>query len=418
MKTVHIPRRFLAESWGGTETVVLETLKNLRKQGHPSEIFTSMALSDCAVDSLQGVPIRRFRHFYPYFGLSAEARHQLDQKGGNLFSWPLLWALLREPGLELLHLHTGKRMGGIVRMAAKLRKIPYVLSVHGGLTDVPTDEVASWTDPTKNAWEWGKLLGALVGSRRVVDDAAAILCLGKKEQEQLQKLHPRSRIELFPNGVDVDRFAAPAGRENRAGAFRERLNVRNNTKVLLCVARIDAQKNQLLALKVLEQLRAQGLSDYHLVLAGPVTNQAYFQDLERYAVEHQLIQHFSYCGSLTGQELVDAYHGSDLFLLCSRHEPFGIVLLEAWAAGLPVMASGVGGVVDLVKPGLGELFDPAEAPEVIAARIAELLGNPERCAQITGQALAEVTSQYGWDQLIRRLVSIYQEVARAHSVRQ
>lgn len=415
MKTVHIPRRFLAESWGGTETVVLETLKNLRKQGHPSEIFTSMALCNRAVDSLQGVPIRRFQHFYPYFGLSAEARHQLDQKGGNLFSWPLLWALLREPGLELLHLHTGKRMGGIVRIAAKLRKIPYVLSVHGGLTDVPSDEVATWTDPTKNTWEWGKLLGALVGSRRVVDDAAALLCLGKKEQAQLQKLHPRSRVELFPNGVDVDRFAAGP---HRSGAFRERLKISQDAKVLLCVARIDGQKNQLLALKILEQLRAQNQGEYHLVLAGPVTNQNYFQEIERYALEHQLTDCFSYCGSLSGQELVDAYHGSDLFLLCSRHEPFGIVLLEAWAAGLPVMASAVGGVVDLVKPGLGELFDPTDAPEMLAGRIAQLLGNPERTAQMAAQALAEVRSQYGWDQLIRRLVSIYQEVARAHSVRQ
>ena len=64
----------------------------------------------------------------------------LDKKGGNLFSFSLMKALFQHPSIDLLHLHTGKRLGGIGRYVAKKRKIPYMVSIHGGAYDVPVEE--------------------------------------------------------------------------------------------------------------------------------------------------------------------------------------------------------------------------------------------------------------------------------------
>ncbi|MFY9975498.1 MAG: glycosyltransferase, partial [Chromatiaceae bacterium] len=132
MKIVQIPRRFVTHEWGGTETTILQTSRALQQAGHQVSIFTSLALSDRREEQIQGVPVRRFPYSYPFFGLTADDRRDMDKKGGNLLSLSLLLGLVREPGVDVLHAHTGKRVGGIVRTAARLRGIPYVVTLHGG----------------------------------------------------------------------------------------------------------------------------------------------------------------------------------------------------------------------------------------------------------------------------------------------
>jgi len=199
MNIVQIPRRFVSSHWGGTETVILETCKRLLQRGHHTEIICPNALAhqDKAQQNKEvigGVSISRVPYFYPYFGLSNESKQQLDRKGGNLFSFALMRALKKYPALDLIHLHTAKRPGGIGRYIAIKRKIPYVVSLHGGVFDVPDEEAETWTTPTEGTFEWGKILGWWVGSRRVLDDAAAILCVGEEEQRQTQQHFPNKRV--------------------------------------------------------------------------------------------------------------------------------------------------------------------------------------------------------------------------------
>ncbi|MGB0713800.1 MAG: glycosyltransferase family 1 protein, partial [Gammaproteobacteria bacterium] len=81
MKTIQVPRRFVAHEWGGTETTILETSRALNAAGHETRIFTSMALSDTRAQTLGGVSIRRFPYSYPFFGLSEQAVADMDRKG-------------------------------------------------------------------------------------------------------------------------------------------------------------------------------------------------------------------------------------------------------------------------------------------------------------------------------------------------
>lgn len=168
MNIVQVPRRFVRSHWGGTETVILETSKRLLAKGHETKIICPNALAPSNAETVEGVEVIRTPYFYPYFGLSSQAKNLLDLKGGNLFSFALMKALKKERELDLIHLHTSKRTGGIARYVAMKRGIPYVVSLHGGLFDVPVEEAATWTEPTTNAYEWGKILGWWVGSRRVL----------------------------------------------------------------------------------------------------------------------------------------------------------------------------------------------------------------------------------------------------------
>jgi hypothetical protein len=94
---VHVPRRFVAEEWGGTETVILEISRQQQRAGLRPVILTSRALARQAAETIGGVPVKRYPYCYPFLGLSSADRAALDKKGGNLLSLSLFWALLREP---------------------------------------------------------------------------------------------------------------------------------------------------------------------------------------------------------------------------------------------------------------------------------------------------------------------------------
>ena len=249
MNIVQVPRRFVRSHWGGTETVILETCKRLLKMGHHTEIICPDALADKDKEVMGGVHISRVPYFYPYLGLSHEAKEQLDRKGGNLFSFALMRALGKYQGLDLIHLHTAKRPGGIGRYMAIKRNIPYVVSLHGGVFDVPDEEAETWTAPTQGTLEWGKILGWWVGSRRVLDDAAAILCVGEEERRQTQQRFPDKKVLHLANGVDPDSFLT-----GDKDGFRNAYHIPSDACVIVTVGRIDPQKNQIFAIDLLPEL--------------------------------------------------------------------------------------------------------------------------------------------------------------------
>jgi glycosyltransferase involved in cell wall biosynthesis len=414
MRTIHVPRRFVRSHWGGTETVILQVCRQLQAKGHHASIMTPEALADNRHEVIDGVTVDRFPYFYPWLGLDEQARRRLDQKGGNLFSFALMRALKSAPNIDIIHLHTGKRLGGIVRHVARQRRIPYVVSVHGGVLDMPAAEAATFAEPTRGRIEWGKALGWWTGSRRVYDDAAAILTLGAEEQRLMAARHPGTRVELFPNGVDVDRFANGDG-----PAFRARHGIPADAPMVLVVGRIDPQKNQLLAVEAMRAV-VQRHPRAHLVMVGHVTNDAYETRVRAAMTESGLARQITLIPGLAAasNDLVDAFHAANVFLLPSIHEPFGIVILEAWAAGLAVVASRVGGIPTFVEPGRDALlFESGDVVECAHA-VTALLGDAERARAMGESGRTKARRDYSWSSITDRLLTIYEEAIRANPLRQ
>jgi glycosyltransferase involved in cell wall biosynthesis len=383
--------------------VIVETCRRLVDLGHATEIWCPDALADSRESMVQGLRVRRFPYFYPYIGLGDEARRQMDFTGGNLFSPALGWRLLREPGLDLVHLHTGLRLGGICRTVARLRRIPYVVSLHGGFHDAPAGTSDAYTAATRGALEWGKALGFLVGSRRVLDDAAAVLVLSRREQAEVARRHPRTTAVYFPNGVDPDRFASGDG-----AAFRARHGIAADAEVVLCVGRIDPQKDQVLAVRATAAL-ARERPRLRLVLAGHVTHESYSARLAAEIDALGVGGRVTVIPGLAPAEVNDAYHAADAFVLPSVHEPFGIVILEAWASGLPVVATRVGGVVDLVRDREdGWLVDSGDATG-LAAGIRTILDDRAVARTLGEEGRKRARGEFSWDAIARRLVGVYED---------
>ncbi len=406
MNIVQVPRRFVRDEWGGTETVILETSRELLRLGHDTEILCPNALASTDSESINGVQVTRVPYFYPYLGLRHGAKRQLDKKGGNLFSFSLMRELGQRSDVDLVHLHTQKRVGGIVRHVCRRHGIPYVVSLHGGLLDMPAEEEASFVEPTSGALEWGKALGWWVGSRRVLDDAAAIICVGAEEARRVAERFPQKRVVNLPNGVDPDRFAVGDG-----SRFRRQHSISDDAFVALSMGRIDPQKNQLFLIDQLTEMRRR-CPAVHLVLIGALTNESYARKVEAAIDEAGLGEHVTLIPGLDAADrsLVDAYHAADLFVLPSIHEPFGIVILEAWSAGLPVLASRVGGIPSFVEHERGGvLFESNDANGFIAA-FERLATHPEERTALAEAGQRKARVEFSWTSVTESLIDLYEEV--------
>ena len=405
-RILHIPRRFAIDEWGGTESVIFNLCSQQQALGHQPEIHTSRALAPLPSETWRNIPIRRYRYSYPFFGLSPEDKHALDKKGGNLLSLDLFGHLLAAKNVRLYHAHVLKRMGGSVLTAARLRKKPCVVTLHGNIFDVPAAEAASIVEAQQGHFEWGKPFGAIFRSRHLLTDADAVLCVGFSEYEKAKATLPHDRVHHLPNGVNAEAFA----NGNRA-AGRTALGWPEDVVAFGCLSRIDPQKNQLLLIEAFAALVASRPSGkFRLLLGGPVTSPGYHQEIVSLIAHHQIGGLVTLHPSVVAESALhrDLLAALDAFVLPSRHEPFGIVVLEAWAAGLPVIASNIGGLQKLVEHGKDGLHFPSGEAAALSAHLARIADEPALGKALAGAGLRKVHAGYTWKAVNDRLEEIYQ----------
>lgn len=411
-RILHIPRRFALDEWGGTESVIYNLCKQQLALGQHPEIHTSRALAATASEVWREIPIRRYRYCYPFLGLSRADKHALDKKGGNLLSLDLFGHLLAAREVRIYHAHVLKRMGGAVLTAARLRHKPCVVTLHGNIFDVPPAEAASIVSAQQGRFEWGKPFGALFRSRHLLAEADAVLCVGFSEYEHARAALGHDRVYHLPNGVTPEAFA----NGNRA-AGRQALGWPDDAIAFGCLSRIDPQKNQRLLVEAFAALvAARPELPLRLLLGGPVTAPDYQQEILTLIGHHRLETRVTLHPAVVAESTVhrDLLAALDAFVLPSRHEPFGIVVLEAWAAGLPVIAANVGGLQKLVSHQHDGLHFPAGDAAALTAALERLARDPGLRHALAAAGLAKVTGHYTWQAVNARLEQIYQLAERRH----
>ena len=406
MKVAQVVRRFSFDEWGGTENVVWNSTLALHKLGIESEILATSALSLPGGEVRDGVRIRRFRYFYPYFPLPGKDRLALDKKGGSPYS-PSLSRAMAKGGYDLIHIHAGGRIAMLAVAAAHQCRIPCVISLHGGFADVPKQELEEMLAPLRGKFHYGGVLDRLSGLHcNPVREADAVICVGQNEFRLLSPYGAERRVLYLPNGVDIEKFAGTP----KARPVREEWNIPAERRLLLCVSRIDYQKNQKMLIPFLKQLTGRG-EEVHLLLIGPVTAPWYAEELMALARQCRVADRVTLVPGLAPDDprLVAAFRGADCFVLPSLHEPFGIVVLEAWAAGLPVLAAKVGGLRRLVQNGYSGLHFEPGIPATLMSAYERIVREPGLRESIVDWARQEVRC-YSWPVIGRELARLYEGV--------
>ena len=184
--------------------------------------------------------------------------------------------------------------------------------------------------------------------------------------------------------------------------------------VLLCVGRIDPQKGQVQAVRALARLLPDRPRT-RLVLAGAVTNEPYAEELQREIASSGLGEAVRIVPGIPPADIPCAYHAADAFVLASIHEPFGIVILEAWAAGLPVVAHRVGGVPDFVRDGEDALLVETGDLDALVAALGRVLDDAGLARRLGENGRIRAREEFSWDAISQRLATLYEEVVATHA---
>ncbi len=204
--------------------------------------------------------------------------------------------------------------------------------------------------------------------------------------------------KVIPNGVDVYRFqrAVPLSRWQDGAAN------------ILFVGRFEERKGLIHLLKAFRILRREGREDVRLLVVGGGPGE---RECRRYVATRRL-QGVEFLGRVSDDEKAQLFRTADIF--CSPatgRESFGIVLLEAMAAGAPIVCSDIHGYKGVVKRGEQALLVPPGDRDALAAALGRLLDDPELRARM-GASGRERAEEFSWRGVARRVEDYYGFVVR------
>lgn len=300
---------------------------------------------------------------------------------------PAIGYILKQFDPDLVHVVNPAVLGLAGLFYSKAYDLPLVASYHTHLPEY------------LQHYGLGMLEGLLWELLKAGHNQAALnLCTSTAMTQTLTE-HGIERVNLWQRGVDTETFQPHLANPE----MRSRLSQGHpDSPLLLYVGRLSAEKEIDRIKPVLEAIPGARLA---LVGDGP-----HRQALESHFADTPT--HF--VGYLQGRELASAFASADAFVFPSRTETLGLVLLEAMAAGCPVVAARSGGIPDIVEDGVnGYLFDPTDETGAITAT-QRLLVNPDERDTLRRNARREA-ERWSWSAATQQLRHYYQGVLAERS---
>lgn len=276
---------------------------------------------------------------------------------------------------DVMHVHIAHALTPeIVFLIAKMRKIPYVVHIH--LDVDPSGKFGFLLKPYK------KLFLA-----HVIRNAAKVICLSEKQRDEIQKKYqvPEKNLAIVPNGV---------GQE----FFLDRNNNRHRPHILF-VGRLAPQKNLPRLLQAVAYMKKYASID--------IVGEGEEREILERIIKQENLKHVVLHGIKQGKELLALYKNADVFVLPSEKEGVSLAMLEAMAAGLPVVAFNLSGIRDIIHD-CGILVKNRSSKAL--AQALDLLIENIRLRKNLSQKATKKAQQFTWQNAITEIESIYKEV--------
>jgi glycosyltransferase involved in cell wall biosynthesis len=352
----------------GIVTRLKHTVTHLHRQGHTVQVFCP----DYGLAESPGVKIHRISAFplplYPELKLALPR--------------PSIGAALKQFNPDLIHVVNPAVVGLSGIYYAKRDKIPLMASYHTHLPEYLKHYGLGALEPVM----WNLI-------KNVHNQAQINLCTSNAMVAALDQ-HGIERVDLWQRGVDTETFRP----ELASRAMRDRLSQGHpDAPLLLYVGRLSAEKE-------VDRIKAvlQSIPDARLALVGNGPHRAALET-------HFADTHTHFVGYLHGEELGAAYASADAFVFPSRTETLGLVLLEAMAAGCPVVAANSGGIPDIVTDGVnGFMFDPTDEMGAVGAT-QQLLADRAARETLRQNARAEA-ERWSWAAATQQLAGFYAQM--------
>ncbi len=329
-------------------------------------------------------------------GIEADVIAITNPQGGKVRSLVKYGTWMAKSGLHLLknrkklaltHAHYAFPTG-LLSLAAKRRfGIPYVVTIHGG-------------DIDKMAKKSARIKGLTAD---VLQGADHVITVGERLKQELVSDFgvPESRITVMSMGVDRSVF-----RPLPKAEVRHELGLQEDAPVLLFIGNIIREKGVLELVQAFAGVKER-FPHASLHLIGSTRSTEYVGEVERW-INSSEIGGITFEGTKPQADLAKWLAAADVLALPSYHEGFGLVALEAMAAGTRVVASDVGGLPYLLGDGAGILVPPREVESLAKGLLEALSGE---AADDNGKR-ESVVREHSYDEILSRLLSIYEEIGR------
>jgi D-inositol-3-phosphate glycosyltransferase len=303
-------------------------------------------------------------------------------------------AFQQESGCQYEIVHSNYWLSGWVGMQLSARLgIPQVHTYHSigkikyeTMGDLP--EIA----PTRLATE-----------RACLEKADCVISTSPQEAADLRQLvSDRGRIEIIPCGIDTNRFS-----QYSKATARELLGIPSDTRLLLYVGRFDRRKG----IETLLEACARLPKDFQLYLVGGSRGSGEdgieYDRIQALVESLRLTDVVTFKGKIPQPQLPPYYAAADACIVPSYYEPFGLVAIEAMAAGTPVIASKVGGLQYSIADGETGLLVPPQEPDALASAISSVLNDRSRSSAMGKAGAARVESQFSCAAVAAKINKLY-----------
>jgi glycosyltransferase involved in cell wall biosynthesis len=357
---------------GGGGRAAEDLCRGLAKRGHDIRVLTS---------HLKGLPHEAKRDGYQIVRISSLRTQPYRASFPSMAAYVLagLWAgyrFIRVFQPDVIHVHFAVPAGALAWVLSRLSGIPYVLTVHLG--DVP----GGVTEKTSGWFRWIYPFTYLIWR-----DASHIAAVSEFTRSLALKKY-KEEMQVIPNGVD-------------ASSLRPERILLNHPPRIIFAGRFMPQKNPLQVIQTLSQLREL---PWQCVMIG---DGPLIEDVKRAVVEFDLQDRFQFTGWIGGSEVLSWFDKSDILFMPSLSEGLPVVGLEALSKGLAIVASQVGGFVDLVENDKNGYLIHTDDTTKFGMTLRELLSDEDRLLAFRNASLEKAKV---FD--INRIVEQYEQIFR------
>jgi len=351
---------------GGGGGVINADLAEELARRHEVSVLTSRAMDLPDREIVNGVEVLRV----PVLGRSEAAAASMLSMMSYLPS--AAWRgrpLVRSGRFDVINTHFVVPTGPLGAYLSSVAGIPNVLTVHGG----------DLYDPSK-ASSPHRHWFLRVAIRRLLRRADVVVGQSRNTLENIHAFYlPDFPCELIPLGI---RRPAPSGRS------RSELGFDDDDRILVTVGRLVARKSVSSLIQMLADMRSPAIK-LVVIGDGPLLEELRAQAL-RLCVDEQV----RFAGFVSDQQKVDLLNVADLYVSTSQHEGFGLVFLEAMAAGLPVVCYDFGGQSDFLQDGVTGALLPLNDLRRFQEACEHLLEDAPRRATVRAENLRRVESYF------------------------
>jgi glycosyltransferase involved in cell wall biosynthesis len=382
MPRICLVTHYFPPHMGGIEKVSYEQSKRLTQSGYQIDVLTSK------MKGRNEYPAKGIRVFH-YSPLNLAERIGVPYPILSVKAYRTFAEVIKK--CDLVHAHGHVYMPSyLAGMVAKKYKKPFILTQHNTFIDY-----RSWLNILEH-------LNDLTIGKAVLKNADRVITVSKKTMEYVRKLGAdKSKTSVIYNGVDIDTFH-PANKSES----RKKLGLPKNRKIILSVRRL-VYKNGLDTLIESVPLVARNHPDALFVVAGKGPSKKLIEDrIKELGIEDDI----KLTGFVPDNLLPVYYDAANYFVLPSASgEGLPLVLLEAMACGLPVIATTVGGTPEIIKHMKNGVLVPPRNPEAMARAISKLLSEERLGPAIGEEARRNVEDRFTWEKNLLQLQDIYSE---------